>query len=473
MAGIGFELQKLARLETISSMAAAAGHAAIIAAGPWLFTIFSLVTITALTQPTIAFEILITFRAIVIYAFSISIVVAAPVSIVATRLVADALWAKRPEAVRGLLIAAWLWALLAAALGLGLVFALLRPAAAIAVPLASMTASVALIWVTLSFCGAVRDYWGVTRSFMLGLAVALACTVVAAIKGYGASGMAVGFSIGLNVVLAGLAGRVLATFPHATDSVRPSLVMIANGFRHYWQLAAGAFIGTVGVWVDKWIFWASGVGESVTGGLWHAPFYDSAMFIASLAIIPSLSTFVYQIETDFFERYQKYYATIRAHGTLRQIEALRQRLAGYTLDHVALITVVQAGISAVLVLAAPAIVEALSLQFRQIAIMRFGALGIVFHFLLIASTAMLVFFDRRNLFLAVQALFAGLVIALTIASIALGENYYGVGYFLAALIAGFTAYRIAARTFDRLNFLTFLGNNPAILPSSRYSRRRR
>jgi uncharacterized membrane protein len=104
--------------------------------------------------------------------------------------------------------------------------------------------------------------------------------------------------------------------------------------------------------------------------------------------------------------------------------------------------------------------------------MRFGALGIVFQFLLIASTAILVFFDRRNLFLAVQALFAGLVVALTIVSLQLGENYYGVGYFLAAMIAGFTAYRIAARTFDRLNFLTFLGNNPAIVPSSQAGRRR-
>ena len=50
MAGIGFQLRKLARQETISSVVAAAGHAAVIAAGPWLFTIFALATITLLTE---------------------------------------------------------------------------------------------------------------------------------------------------------------------------------------------------------------------------------------------------------------------------------------------------------------------------------------------------------------------------------------------------------------------------------------
>ena len=48
MAGIGFELRKLSRQETLSSVVAAAGHAAVIAAGPWLFTIFALATITLL-----------------------------------------------------------------------------------------------------------------------------------------------------------------------------------------------------------------------------------------------------------------------------------------------------------------------------------------------------------------------------------------------------------------------------------------
>ena len=92
MAGIGFQLRRLARQETISSVLAAAGHAAVIAAGPWLFTIFALASIGFIADQITGREILSNFRAIIIYAFATSLVMAAPVTIVATRLVGDALW---------------------------------------------------------------------------------------------------------------------------------------------------------------------------------------------------------------------------------------------------------------------------------------------------------------------------------------------------------------------------------------------
>ena len=50
MAGIGFALRTLSRQETLSGLVRASGHAAVIAAGPWLFTIFSLATISAFAE---------------------------------------------------------------------------------------------------------------------------------------------------------------------------------------------------------------------------------------------------------------------------------------------------------------------------------------------------------------------------------------------------------------------------------------
>ena len=51
---------------------------------------------------------------------------------------------------------------------------------------------------------------------------------------------------------------------------------------------------------------------------------------------------------------------------------------------------------------------------------------------------------------------------LTLITVHLGEDYYGVGYFLACVISGFIAYVVADRTFNNLNYLTFIGNNPSI-----------
>jgi polysaccharide biosynthesis protein PelG len=466
MAGIGFELRKLSGKETLSSVVAAGGHAAVIAAGPWLFTIISLGIISLSVERWVGLQALTSFRAIIIYAFATSLVFTAPVTMVATRLVADALWSKNIACVRTLLFAAFALALVAVSIGVIALVAYFRLPSDLAVALAACTAIVALIWVALGFCGAVRDYASVTRSFALGLVVAVVATMLAAMAGAGAAGMVLGFASGLTITFLGLTMRILATFPEPVTDLMGGIRMMLNGLVSYRSLALGAAAGAMAVWIDKWVFWFSGVGESVNGGLVHAPLYDGAMFIASLVIIPSLASFVSKLETDFFERYQRYYGSIKSHGTIQQIEAARVDLAAHTLDTLVLITIAQVGMCAVLIMTAPMVIGALNLQFRQIAILRYGALGAVFHFVFIAATSFLLFFDRRWLYLGLQCLFLTLNLVLAIATVMLGQEYYGVGYFLACLISSVLAYILVTSTFQHLNFLTFIGNNPSILPSS-------
>ena len=467
MAGIGFALRALSREGTLSSVVGAAGHAAVIAAGPWLFTIASLAAITACSEPLAGYDALATFRAVIIYAFAASLVLSAPVTIVATRLLADQLWQRRTERVRPLLIAAM--ALAVAAVSIGVIFLVLqfKVPVKLAVALFATSAVVAMIWVAVAFCGAVRDYAGITLAFGAGLVIAVAASTIAALTGLGATGMIWGFVTGLAVTLLGLSFRVLATFPATGAKPADELKSLIKGFKRYGYLAIGALFGTAGVWVDKWVFWFSDEGQSVDGGLIHAPLYDSAMFIASLVLIPALAQFVVKLETGFFDLYQSYYGTIQTHGTIDQIERARVDLQRNSFESLALITVAHVAIAVVMVLAAPAIIESLNLQFRQIAILRYGALGSVFHFIFIAAMSMIVFFDRRPLYCALQMLFFGLNLTLTMLTLAAGENYYGVGYFAAAFISAGIALIVADRTFARLNYLTFIGNNPSIIGSRR------
>jgi uncharacterized membrane protein len=471
MAGIGFELRKLAERETLSTVLAASGHAAVIAAGPWLFTILALAAIGITTERLVGLDRLAEFRVVIIYAFALSLVLAAPVTMVATRLVADALWLKRPHDVRPLLVAALAVSLGSVGAGSLLLTAFFLPPATVAAPLIAGSMLVGLIWVVLAFCGAVRDYNAVTAAFLLGLLVSMAASIGAAIIGGGAMTMVWGFLIGLAVTFFGLLDRVLATFPQPVADPLSGFASLRAGFATYWRLALGALAGTMGVWIDKWLHWFSDWGEVLHVGLRHAPLYDSAMFIASLGIIPALAAFVLRLETDFFARYQRYYATIGGHGTYGQIEDARRRMHEHTLENLALVTIGQIGVSAVLLLLAPVLIEALGLQFRQVSILRYGALGAVFQFIFIACSAMLLFFDRRRTYLRVQALFLVLMAGFTWLALLGGEEYHGVGYFAACLVAAFVAYRLADRTFSDLNYLTFIGNNPSVAASSSWRRR--
>lgn len=462
MAGIGFALRSLSRQESLSALVKASGHAAVIAAGPWLFTIISLAAITAITETVAGHNTLATCRAVIIYAFATSLVSTAPVSIVATRLLADHLWRRDISSVSALFVCALALALAAVAVPVIAIVLYFHVPGALALSLLGAASIVSLIWVALAFCGAVRDYRAISYAFLTGLLVGVAGATAAAFKGLGAPGMVWGFSTGLALTFTGLAVRVLSTFSADVRDLAPSMRELLQGHRTYKFLALGALLGTAGIWIDKWVFWFSSEGQSVEGGLIHAPLYDSAMFIASLVIIPALAQFVVQLETEFFERYQGYFAAVQGHGTIEQIEAQRQRLEGFAFESLTLIAVAQLAAGAVLALSAPAIVETINLQFRQVAILRFGALGSAFLFIFIAATSIIAFFDRRRVYCALQGLFFVLNGVFAAITASLGEEYYGSGYFLAAFCAAAVGLILADRTLARLNYLTFIGNNPSV-----------
>jgi uncharacterized membrane protein len=463
MAGIGFQLRRLQKKETISAIVASAGHAAMIAAGPWLFTIIALASITLTAERIAGLDVLANFRAIVIYAFASSLVLSAPAVMVTTRLIGDYLWLKQPEKIRPLLIGGLVVVVAAVGAGVAAMLAFFRLSPGPSLVLAAMSLVVALIWITITFCGAVRDYRGVTLSFLTGLAFAMLATIGVSILGFEAVGMAWAFTAGLTITWIGLVSRVVATFPHPVRDPLEGARAILQAFGPYWSIALGALLGTMGVWIDKWVFWLSPAGEAVESGLLHSPRYDSSMFIASLLLIPALSSFVTNLETGFFERYQQYYATIGSHGTLSQIETARVRLARYTMESLALISVTLVGLAGIVLLTAPIIVDALAMQFRQIAVLRYGAIGAVFQFVFIAASSMLLFFDRKRRYLYVQAVYLVLNAGFAALSLRLGEDFYGAGYFVANLIGALIAYRMIERTFARLNYLTFIGNNPSII----------
>ena len=117
MAGIGFALRALSGRNTLSSVVGAAGHAAVIAAGPWLFTIASLAAITASSEPLAGHDTLATFRALIIYAFATSLVLAAPSPSSRRGCWPISSGSARPISVRPLLVAAMALALLVVSIG--------------------------------------------------------------------------------------------------------------------------------------------------------------------------------------------------------------------------------------------------------------------------------------------------------------------------------------------------------------------
>jgi uncharacterized membrane protein len=458
VAGTGFELRRLTERDDLIGVVQGYGYAALATSGPWLFTILSLSAIVLLGMPVTTPQELSTFRVLIVYNFAFSLVLSGPVTIVATRYLADRIHAKDVRQAPAMMVGA-LTLVYAAALPIVAPFYLLHLKLEAPLRLAAIVnfALVSGIWVVGIFLTALKNYRAVTLSFLAGMSVGiLGASLLAPV--WGVAGMVSGFNAGLALILFTLIARVFAEYPTRAD--RPFAFM--GCFRAYWELAAGALAYNAAVWVDKWIMWLSPERELLKSGLVSCPDYDGAMFLAYLSIVPSIAAFTLTIETGFFENYQRFYDDIQRHAPYGRIEINHRELIRSFLDGARNFLVLQGSISVAAILMAPQLFELLGINFRQLGIFRLGLLGAFFHAGFLFLLIILSYFDQRRSYLALGALLLAANSVFTLVSLRMGFAYYGYGYFLSVFAAFGCAFLVTARLIGRLPYETFIRGNTSV-----------
>jgi uncharacterized membrane protein len=420
----------------------------------------SLALITLIASTYVPETLLNGFRLIIVYGFAISLIATAPVVIVVTRLVGDAIYLRSYTWVKPLFVGSLMLAAGIAALsGFAIYFIVFPLPTMLALVGTSFCALVGLLWIALAFSGTIRDYHGTTVSFIVGLCASVAGTVCAARFSGTLNAMIWAFEAGLMIVFCCLCARILTIFPQPVVHIYEPIRVLCRGILRFWHLALGGFIAAIGLWIDKWIIWLGPSGISDETGLIHAPIYDSAMFAAYLAIIPSLSLFMTHLETSFIPSYKSYYEAIRTHATLAQIERNAGNLQTVTVESLTQIILVQATICFIAALGAPSIVQAIGLHYQQVGILRLGALGALFQFVFLATTSLFLFFERESQFLYLQTMFLILQTALTSISVWIGNSYYGFGNLVTCVLCGLVALGVLIRTLNHLTYMTFIVAN--------------
>ena len=460
MAGIGFELQKLSARNTLSAQFSAAAHGAVVATGPWLFTIASLALIALATEHLGDRAALSTFRVVVFYGFCLSFIASSPAIITGVRLVADAIYAEKIGEVPGIFLNCLLWAALPTAMvGLIVYFVLFNLPWFAGITAIATCILTSLVWVATAFCSAIRNYRIVTLSFLFGMIVVTVNVILLAEFGQGTEGMLIGMNIGLCTIAVSLINQIFVTFPHPVKSSTIDPIGFARKIANRWVLCAGATAASTAIWVDKFVLWYSQAGETVLWGLRHAPIYDSALFVSFLCIVPALAQYVIHIETDFYRRYQKYYYDISTHACLRDIKQNADNLQLSTQNAVLGIWYRHVVVCGIAFLLGPVIIASIGLEYKQLSIFRMGVLGALFHFFFFACSSIIIFLDRQRLFLGLQVLFLVTNLGFTMISLLGGESYLGTGYFTAILGCAVLSYFAMIRVLNDINYLTFIANN--------------
>lgn len=456
MAGIGFELNKLARRDDLMGLAGAYLHSAFAIAGPWLFTVVALAFTTYLYGGSDNVELM-SFRGVIVYNFSFSLALSAPVYFIMTRYLADQIHVKNvtstPTAMLESMMMVFAFNLLLGVFFYGFYFAM-----PIELRLAGF-ANLFLIsgvWLLSVYLTALKDFSAVTWTFIIGMVIA----VVAAhlLSKYNAAGMVAGYDIGLAIIVFMLAGRIFSEYPyHLTREFA-----IKPFWKKYWELAVGGFCYNAALWIDKWLMWFSPEAVQLDNKMRFFPDYDSAMFMAAMTIMPSIALFVFAIETNFFHHYRRFYGNILAHASLRRIRQFHAKIMEAIVEGARSIVVIQGVLAFLFILLAPQIFNFLHMFFVQLGIFRLGVLGAFFQVLVLFATIILSYFDcrRANMWIFVFYLASNAI--LTLIFMQQGRAFYGYGFFLASALTFFLAASVLLSHVRKLPYHAFISNNNSV-----------
>ncbi|MCA1599685.1 MAG: exopolysaccharide Pel transporter PelG, partial [Chloroflexi bacterium] len=311
--------------------------------------------------------------------------------------------------------------------------------------------TLSLIWLVMIFLSAARNYRRMVGVFVASYTLSLGAATALG-RMYGLAGGLGGFTLGQVVCLVFLVAHVYDEFP--TDAeVDLSYIRYA---RRYWDLVVIGLLYTVGIWIDSALHWFSPHGIVVAHFYHIFPAYDSAKLLAYLATIPASAIFLVHLETNFYQHYRDFYASIGDKGTFDDIERAKRGMVVAARAGLSTILKIQGVVALALLLVAPDVAESMHLPPRWVALFRLEVLAASGQFLMLFGMLLLLYLDQRRPVVLVVVVFAACNAAVTLVTIPLGYAFYGLGS-LAAGMAGCTlALGYFRNRLNQLEYITFM-----------------
>jgi polysaccharide biosynthesis protein PelG len=408
MAGIGWKLQRMMDRGSLTGTVGAYLTGVAVTSAPWLLTTAVLMSLrlVARSDGSVAF---LQIERIVTLVYALTVILSAPVHVVVSRYTADRLYDRRLER-----IAAPLWRALALTLaGFALVgtvlMALLRVPLGLGVAGALLMVVVGAQWLMLSVGGGLSSPVVVLRAFGAGAPLSIAAALVLdRVLGFGALGYLYGFVAGQLVTLVLLLHGTARALPDEADEA----ARLGPAFSEYRLLAVSAFAYYVSIWTDKLLVW-------ILVGRDAASLYAAVAAIAWFSVIPAFGWIYVQIETVFYRRFRAFYRDLERGGALPLLARESAEVAAESGRILRGAAVVQGAVTALVVLAAPAVLEASGLPQSALVSFRLAAVGSALQVVSLLEILLLYYFDLRREALVVSlALLGGEALLVSVAHFA-------------------------------------------------------
>lgn len=453
MAGVGFELRRILRRDSYESLLRGYAYAGMISSGPWVLSILGVMSIGVLSVGRVApSSLIVQFLVSVTYLIATSLIFTGALQLPFTRFVADRLFDREDAIVLpNLLGAVTLCTVVGGCLSSVAVTVLFDEPWIYRILMVGCFVTLSNLWLVVIFLAGIRAYRRILRAFAAGYAVTVGAALL--LRPFGMPGLLTGFFIGQVLLLFLLFVLVLREYPGerlvAFDFLDRRKVFVS--------LAWTGFLFNAGIWADKLAFWFNpSTSQPVIGPLRASVVYDLPIFLAYLAIIPGMATFLVRIETDFAEYYDRFFTAVREGSTLERLFFLKDQMTYSVRQGVYEIFKVQ-GVTVILIfLWGERLLTAIGISTLYLPLFYVDLVAVSVQVLLLAILNVLFYLDERGVALTLSALFAVLNLSLTLLTQLLGPQFYGYGFAMAASISALTGLFWLGRRLDRLEYSTFM-----------------
>ncbi len=460
MAGIGFELKRLFKKESLTAKISAVLYSVFSTIGHLLIVILALLAVKIfLLQSDVPLADQELYSVIILYSFIFPLIFTSGLCITISRYLADMLWQDNAKdilaSVYGAVAIYCLFASLPALLLLS--YAKLDWLLSLFAYLLYM--SVGIIYILMVYVSALKDYAQISKSFITGMIFTFAAsyfTVKYQENLFGIATTLVGyFAIGMSIVASGIFLGIKKYYRKPSNRYFDWLLYL----KKYPSLFLLNTFYMLGIYCQNFIFWAYPQTQNSVSVFIFSDDFDLATALGVLSILPAIVLFVVRMETSFYDYFRDYLQAVntKTGAEINRSKKLMQRLMWQEFLFVAEIQILVSLVSVVLGMV---LLPKVGISTKVIEIFPNMVAGFLFAYFMFLACTLMQYFENYSDCLKVMSMFFVMNAIFTNLSVLLGPVFYGTGILFASIASLIAALIYLKKTLDSVDYIIFCSANP-------------
>ena len=443
MAGIGFELKKIFKERSITSMFKGAFYSTFVTIGPMLIIIICyLILLLLMGYQNVSYEEKDLLVSIILYTFVFALILTSPLAAAVSRFIADKIFEEKYDDILAGFYAGLLTNVILAGSFMVpfVIITIMRGHVEPLIMLLAAALFMALVFVfyQMTFISALKDYSSITRAYLYGMAVTLILSTVLHylfLVPFLISVM-VGMASGFSTIAMNLFAQILRYFLKNSRNYREFMGTLWK----YKLLFLGNMFYILGLYVHNFVFWHhSSLKIVVAETFVSAPVYDTATFLAMLTNISVTVIFTVRVEIKFHEKYQSYCQHILG-GIGADIEMAKKNMFLVLRNEILFLVQIQVIIAAIFFLLISMFAPFLGFGGMVMVIYPTMAAGYFVLFIMYCTIVFLFYYDDQIGALVASMLFFGMTfLSAFLLEQHVDPNLYGAGLFIGGMSGLFFA----------------------------------